>query len=206
MTDDEQARQVKQAVTGDLDALQRLIVGYHPALRVAVNSKLDGASRRHVDAEDVLQEAYAAAFKDVTGCQFTSAAAFYKWLETIALDRLRDKQRALRRKKRDIAREVQPATLSASAPDLLNRIASPDSTPSRKLARDEAISALLTSLARLTQDQRDVVRLRYLEHMPVAEVAAKLGKTEAAVHMLCHRGLKALRTFMVSISRYMSRG
>ena len=66
------------------------------------------------------------------------------------------------------------------------------------------MAAVLSSLARLTEDQRDVVRLRFLEGKPVAEIAIRLGKTEAAVHMLSHRGLKALRELMTSLSDYIS--
>ena len=205
MNEKVRAVQIAQAVQGDQGALQQLVVGYHGSLRVAVDRKLTGAVRRYVDAEDVLQAAYTAAFKSVTGCQFQDPAAFYKWLETIAFDRLKDMQRALRRQKRDIGRVVQGSfAASASSPDFLHRLAAPDSTPSRKLVRDETIAALTSSLARLTEDQRKVVQMRYLEHKPVADVAARLGKTEAAVNMLCHRGLKALRGFMVSISRYLS--
>ena len=37
----------------------------------------------------------------------------------------------------------------------------------------------------------------------LAEVAEALGKTELAIHMLCHRALKNLRQHMVSLSRYL---
>jgi RNA polymerase sigma-70 factor (ECF subfamily) len=72
------------------------------------------------------------------------------------------------------------------------------------MAQDEAIAALLSSLARLTDDQREVIRLRFLEGRPVAEIAGRLDKTEAAIHMLSHRGLKALEELMGSITQYLS--
>jgi len=46
----------------------------------------------------------------------------------------------------------------------------------------------MTSLACLPDEQRAVVRLRFLEGVPVAEIAERLGKTEAAVYALCDRG------------------
>lgn len=63
---------------------------------------------------------------------------------------------------------------------------------------------LLSSLAHPTDDQREIIRLRFLESRPVAEIAARLGKTEAAVHMLSHRGLKSLEELMGSITLYLS--
>ena len=108
--------------------------------------------------------------------------------------------------KRDVAREVRDAPdATASYPDLVHRLAGGESTPSHRVAREEAVAAVLSSVARLTDDQRDVVRLRFLEGRSVAEVAERLGKTEPAIHMLCHRVLKVLRERMVSISRFLTR-
>ena len=63
---------------------------------------------------------------------------------------------------------------------------------------------MLSSLARLTDDQRHVVQLRYLEGLPVAEIAGRLGRSEDAVHALCRRGLMTLREAMGSVSHYLS--
>jgi len=77
-------------------------------------------------------------------------------------------------------------------------------SPSRELAKAEVSAALTSSLARLTDDQREVVRLRFLEGWAVDEVASRLDKSEAAIHMLCHRGLKDLRKVMLSMTRFLS--
>jgi RNA polymerase sigma-70 factor (ECF subfamily) len=45
----------------------------------------------------------------------------------------------------------------------------------------------------LEPDQREVVILRFLNDLPIKEVAQTLGKTEAAVKALQHRGLLNLR-------------
>lgn len=143
---------------------------------------------------------------EASALRFDGPAGFYKWLEAIAVSRLKDQQRALRRQKRDIAREARdPREAAASYPDLVERLAGAEPTPSRRVARDEAVAAVMSCLARLSDDQRAVVRLRFLEGRPVADVAAELGKSEPAIHMLCHRGLKSLRELMVSISRYLTR-
>jgi RNA polymerase sigma factor (sigma-70 family) len=138
--------------------------------------------------------------------RFDEPAHFRNWLKRIALERLKDAQRALRRQKRDIGREVAArTTATTSYPNLIQRLAADDSTPSRRIAKDEAIAAVMSCLARLTDDQREVVRLRFLEDVPVVEIAKRLGKTDAAIYTLCHRGLKSLRALMVSITRYLTR-
>ena len=209
---DEQQRVtlVESVAGGDRDALQRLIVHYHQPLHRLVEARIDAGLRRYVDPDDVLQQAYISAFKTIEDGQFSIAegqreivGGFYKWLEAIALSRLKDQQRALQRQKRDVRREHADTT--ASYPDLVHRLAAGESTPSHQIAKDEAIAAVMSCLARLSDDQRAVVQLRFLEGRGIADVAERLGKTEPAIHMICHRGLKALRELMVSITRYLSR-
>lgn len=52
---------------------------------------------------------------------------------------------------------------------------------------------LLSAVLRLPPNQRVVIVLRYLEDLPVSEVAGILGKREGAVRATCHRGLETLR-------------
>jgi RNA polymerase sigma-70 factor (ECF subfamily) len=196
---------IVEAVQGDRDAMQLLLIDRHETLCALVRSRVPPVLRRYVDPDDVVQEAYVRAFSGVTSCQFDNAAAFHGWLEGVAVNALRDQERYLRRRKRDVRRNVDGhARPSESYDRLFERITACDSTPSRKLARVEAAAAVLSSLARLTGDQREVVRLRFLEGWPVAEVADHLGKTEAAVHMLCHRALTNLRETLQSKSRFLS--
>jgi RNA polymerase sigma-70 factor (ECF subfamily) len=63
------------------------------------------------------------------------------------------------------------------------------------LGREE--SAELTALVcHLSDDQRDVVLLRFAGDLSFAEIGAVLNKNEPAVRMLLHRGLRKLKTVM----------
>jgi RNA polymerase sigma-70 factor (ECF subfamily) len=53
--------------------------------------------------------------------------------------------------------------------------------------------ALRQALARLNDEQRDVIVMRFVTGMPIAEVAQALNKSEDAVKGLQRRGLSALR-------------
>lgn len=218
---------------GDRDAIQRLIVHYHPILRAKIAREISGEFARHIDAEDVLQHAYIEVFNSFDASRFTVAGGFYKWIEQIALNDLRDMKRGLRRQKRDVWRNVGqdgggrgqggrgqgvrgrggPAGGAAgsnahvagdSIADLVQRLAGSDQTPSKHLARNEAIAAALSCLARLSVEQREVIQARYFEHEPVSDLAQRLGKTEQAIHSLCYRALRELRQHMGSISQYLS--
>ena len=196
---------VSAAAAGDADALQALLVRHHAEMRGIILTETDARLRAHLDPDDVLQQAYIAAFAALPDAAFESPAHFFNWLRKIALARLVDAQRALRRRKRDVARlAAVRLDASASYPNLLDRLTAGDPTPSRRFARDEAVAAVMSCLARLSPDQREVVRLRILEDVPVEQIAKRLGKTNASVYTLCHRGLKSLRTLMVSISRFLT--
>ena len=205
MDDDALMVHIAKAVGGDADALQVLLIQHHEALRAKVVAGMGSAVDRHVDADDVLQDAYAKAFRAVTECSFENPRAFHAWLDGVVMNTLRDQHRFLRRKKRDIRRDAHRATrTSESYEQLFERMVATDTTPSRKVAKTEAAAAVVSSLARLTDEQRRVVQLRFLEGWDVAEVARYLDKSEAAVHMLCHRGLTALHEVMLSVSRFFS--
>jgi RNA polymerase sigma-70 factor (ECF subfamily) len=231
---DEQSPQndAERASRGDADALQRLVVHCHEALRRAVVQARSAAMVNRVDPDDILQQAYVVAFKtlcfsvqndateahggpvagpDPKACsrnrlpRFENTGHLYKWLEAIALNQLRDAERELRRQKRDVAREVPlAASPGASYPDLVRHLAASDQTPSRQVAQAEGVAAVMSSLARLPNNQRDVIRWRFIEEVPFAEIAQRLGKSEDATYMLCHRGLKTLRGLLVSITRYLT--
>ena len=62
----------------------------------------------------------------------------------------------------------------------------------------------MSSLARLPEEQREVLRLRFLRDVPFEEIAAGLGKSVDATYMICHRGLKTLRGLLVSITQYLT--
>lgn len=65
----------------------------------------------------------------------------------------------------------------------------PAATAERKLAQD----GLREALERLTEDQRQVIVLRFGEGLTAREVAEIMGKQENAIWQLQHRALNALR-------------
>jgi RNA polymerase sigma-70 factor (ECF subfamily) len=69
---------------------------------------------------------------------------------------------------------------------------SPDTIAERQLTSDR----LLEALEDLSQSQRDVVVMRFVADMPIAEVAAAVGKSQSAVKALQLRGLQELRAIL----------
>ncbi|MEN9935677.1 MAG: hypothetical protein RLZZ387_2256 [Chloroflexota bacterium] len=112
--------------------------------------------------------------------------AFASWLYTIARNLLVDMQRSHRLTTGDI-----PASVAAPGPEL-------DAGVQK---RDE-YQSLVDAIRRLTDDQREVILLRFHEELTSAEVAQRTGRTETAVKALQHRALAALaRTMRVGRQR-----
>lgn len=101
-------------------------------------------------------------------------AALRRWVFTIAHHRLVDELKsAARQREQSTAEPPEHRTV-----DLLG----------------ELDVDLIAALARLTEDQRNVVVLRYVADLPVRDVAKIVGKRPGAVKMLQARGLAELRT------------
>ncbi len=195
-----------KAVSGDADALTALLWEHYGRLLASIKRKLPQEFRGVVDAEDILQDTHIEVFQSIGKFEARGEDAFYRWLVTIAEQRLLDKIKELRRKKRGGGRKRVHAKLgvgSSSVGTLLDIVAKTDGTPSRSVARRER--AVSVALAGLKKDYRDALQLRYIEGLPVASIAKRLDRTERAVHMLCNRGLKRLREAMGSASAYFTR-
>ena len=196
-------RDVELAADGDCDAIQRLLVRYDPILRGKLTPRIGAEFASLIEIDDVLQEAYVSANAALATAKFNNAAGFYKWIEQIAANDLIDMQRRLTRPKRDIRRQMTENTRQ-SLIAIVERVTGGNPTPSRRLAKDEAVAAALSCLARLTDEQRTVIKARYFEQEPVTDLARRLDKSEPAIHALCYRGLLELRKHLGSISRFLT--
>jgi RNA polymerase sigma-70 factor, ECF subfamily len=125
----------------------------------------------HEQAEDVAQSVFEAAAERLAAAG-AGAPPTLAWLYTVAEHRLIDEAR--RRSRR-----------GASVP--LADVEAPS-----EFGRDVAAS-LAAALRVLPSTQRDVVVLRLLEGRPFAEVAARLGASEAACKMRFARALESVR-------------
>jgi RNA polymerase sigma-70 factor (ECF subfamily) len=76
-----------------------------------------------------------------------------------------------------------------------------DGQPHRIAEAREAQSSLLAALERLSEPQRQVIFLKFMEARSNAEVAAMLGKDEGSVKSLQHRALAALRRVLLQAGK-----
>jgi RNA polymerase sigma-70 factor (ECF subfamily) len=161
------------AAGGDERAFTTLWRWLHPSLV----RYLRGPARW--DAEDLASEVWLLITRGLAG--FTGdEAAFRAWAFTIARHRVVDAAR--RRSRRPEATAALGDEVGPSASD----------TATEATAATE-LDAALEHLRSLPPSQAEVIALRVIGGLSIAETAAVVGKSEGAVRVLAHRGLHQLR-------------
>src|SRR5262245_57667582 len=84
MEDSEAPLLVKRAQEGDRQAFEALIGECRRLLEEHVRSRIGEHLRTRVEVDDVLQEAYAQAWRSITRFRSTGEGSFLRWLRGIA--------------------------------------------------------------------------------------------------------------------------
>lgn len=150
------------------------------------------------DAEDQVQETLLRAWRGIDG--FAGRASVKSWLYRIATNACLDLLRA--RPRREMPMEGSephdPAKpLPAPSPEILWLEPAPASLvgPEATLASRESVQlAFMTALQQMPATQRAAVLLADVLEWPVAEIAALLESTPAAINSALQRGRAALST------------
>lgn len=206
-TDPDTDRLLDRTSAGDASARQALLDRHRGRLRHMVAVRLDPRLAARVDPSDVVQEALVDADRKLDAYVRDRPLPFYPWLRRIAWERLAKAHEKHTAGRRDIGREaIAPPPLSdASARELAGRLLAPGPSPSRQAERRELFHRASLALRQLSERDREVLVLRYLEHLTTAEMAAVLGITEGAVKLRHLRALDRLRGMMGADEREGSR-
>jgi RNA polymerase sigma-70 factor (ECF subfamily) len=196
---------LRGAKAGEPLALKRLLLAHGGPLRTRIARGVPARFRSLLAPEDILQETFAEAFRTIGGFEPQGKDAFYRWLSTIADHRLLDAIRSLKTVRRGGGHAPAVNTARSSIANLVDIVAVTTRTPSRAARGHENTAAVQVALAGLRPEHRDALTLRYLQGLPIAEVAVRMGKTESAVHKLCSRALQGLRKSMGEAANYLSR-
>ena len=174
-TDDTQ-HLIERALRADQQAYAELYERYAAGLYRLCYSLLF----QQQDAEDVVQEAFVYAFKNLRRFD-PSRASFKTWLYTIAVSRSRNVHRRKRPPSMDIAQMSQ-----------LNLPAPQSETPEAILAQRAARDAIISALGNLSARLREALVLRYGHGLSYREMAEVLGcpqKTAESRVRLAHKRL-----------------
>jgi RNA polymerase sigma-70 factor (ECF subfamily) len=130
----------------------------------------------HHLAEDIVSETYVRMLERIGGYTYTGAP-FRAWLYRVA---------------HNLAMNAMTRNRSVPDEQALARAEQPDGDPALTAERSEEHESLRAALGNLTEEQQQVLLLRFVAEQPIAEVARQLSRSEGSVKQLQLRALRSL--------------
>jgi RNA polymerase sigma-70 factor, ECF subfamily len=186
---------IDQARQGDGAARLSLLEKYRDYLRRMVAVRLDRRLAPRVDASDVVQETLALASRRMDDYLRDQPLPFLGWLRQLAAESIKDTHRRhIGSQRRSVDRESRDAGLpDDSAVELGQRLMARDTSPSNRMIRQEPRDQVKTALAEMAPRDREILVMRYLEHLDGGDIAEALGISEGAVKLRLLRALQRMR-------------
>jgi RNA polymerase sigma-70 factor (ECF subfamily) len=160
--------------------------------------QIDPRLRRQFDPSDIAQQVLLKAHERFDQFRGQTDSELRAWLRAILARSLIDAVRRFGREKGDRTQSLE-AALEQSSAKLVKLLATEESSSSEKAQRAERLIDLAEALARLPEDQRTAVDLRYLHGLAVPDVARRMGRSTVSVTGLLYRGMKVLRSVMTEV-------
>ncbi len=172
-----EAQMIASILDGNLELFHELVRPYERSVyRMALSFM-----KNEADAEDVAQEAFLKAFRNLAS--FRGQAKFSTWLISITLNEARGRLR-LRSSARMESLDETSGEESHFSPALLRDWRE---IPSDALERKEVREMVRTAIEELSPIYREVVLLRDIEELSIEETAATLTISIASVKVRLHR-------------------
>jgi RNA polymerase sigma-70 factor (ECF subfamily) len=189
---------LEQARAGDEVALGQLLASFAKYLTLLARVQIGRRLQGKVDADDLVQDTFMDAHRQIAAFRGTTEAEFIAWLRRILAGQLAQTiRRFLGTKGRDAMLERELAVQLDQSGEILDRgLVASQSTPSQTASRREQGVILAEALDKLPRDYREVIILRHLEDLPLVETARRMGRTEDSVQKLWVRALVSLRKQM----------
>jgi RNA polymerase sigma-70 factor, ECF subfamily len=131
-------------------------------------------------AEDLVSDVFLRALRRIDSFSW-QGVDFGAWLITIARNRCHDHFKSARFR------------LDASVPEVFDSpVKDPEMDPENRALTGELSAEIHQALRQLKDEQAEVLYLRFIQHLNVAETAAVMGKTDGAIKALQYRALKSL--------------
>lgn len=178
-------------------AVDALFDRHRARLLAMVQTRMDSQLRRRVDPSDVIQEAWITASAGLADYVRDRPIRFYPWLRAIAIERLIDLHRKhVVARGQSVRREVEGG-LSVSKSgwrSLAVSVADSNLEPDRRVSLRERAAQLENAIEQLPVNDREIIVLRHIEGLSVAETADVLGIPEGTVKSRHFRILARLQT------------
>lgn len=187
----------------DVTALAQFLEEHRRQLATYIERQLGAALRRKVEPDDILQEVSAEAVRALPGIELGDRDVF-GWLCQLSERRIIDAHRRyFGAQKRAAGREV---SLDAPASDsegggIIHLLVASMTSASAAFSRNVKEMRVQQALADLPAEQREALRLRYVENLPSKEIAVQMGKSDAAIRVMLTRSLQRLQKMLEAPKR-----
>jgi RNA polymerase sigma-70 factor (ECF subfamily) len=190
---------LRQADRGDPRARAGLLARHRGRLRKMVAWRLDRRVAARVDPSDVVQEVLAEANRKFDRYLRERPLPFFPWLRSLAHEHLVTVyRRHVRTQGRSVLRE-EPGFFNLpeeSAAELAARLVTSSTSPTLRALRKEQRERVRQALGQLSERDREVLVLRNLEQLSVADTAQVLQISAGAVKVRHLRALERLRALL----------
>jgi len=171
-TNDREAKLIHRVCAGEREAFYELVRPYERAIYFAAKGVLDNPA----DAEEVAQETVLKAFNALPNFRFE--AKFSTWIIQIAINEARMK---FKKDRRHLYESMDAERQDEEGDYRPKDLADWREIPSEALQRKELREALRRAMSALAPKYREVLILRDVQHVSIAETAKILGISEANV-------------------------
>ena len=173
----DEAKRIASVLAGDTEQYHALIRPYERSVYMMALSFM----KNKEDAEEVAQEAFLKAFRNLSS--YRSEAKFSTWLVTITLNEARSRLRSQGRMRTE-SLDATPDEGGYVSPQLLRDWRE---VPLEALERKEVRELVHEAIDNLPDMYREVVLLRDVEQLSIAEAAEALTISTANVKVRLHR-------------------
>lgn len=167
------------------EKLLQSFLDHQDQLREYVRARIPPRLRGEVDAEDIVQEVCARVLEESTRFSDLGEAACVSWLRHIAKNVMLD---AIRRAN---TRERRRVDGSSERGDL-SRFLAPGKTPSGELHSAETCEMVREALHSLGGRASRVVRVYYIDSLPIKHIAANFEVTPSTVRRVLRRSVRTM--------------
>ncbi len=179
------------------DELARFIESQRFPVLAYIEKNLGPVLRKKIEPDDIFQEVCVTALSAPE--QFDVAGRDpFKLLCQIAEQRIIDSHRRfVAAHKRSVERERsidQP--LEAGQGAFIDLLVASLTSASQAFSKNQKEFQLMQAMESLTAEQREVVRLRFVDGWATKDIAEKLGKTDGAIRVLLSRTVSQLQTLV----------
>ncbi len=168
---------IEMAIKGKASAFGSLYDYYQPKIYRFVLIRVG----QREEAEDLTHQVFLNAWQNIANYK-NLGFPFSSWLYRIARNQVIDCYRA---KKPQIP-------LDGLDPDYLSELGASE----KNIEERSELDRIAKAIKKLKPDYQDIIIMRFIEDLPLKEVAASVDKTEGAIKLMQHRAIKELKNIL----------